>query len=285
MKTSALSALASAALLSLGAPAASFAMAPRPLPPAPDAIEARAAAGRSILKRYSDSIVTIELVATVSMTVGQRSMPPRETKLEANGTLISAAGLAVTSLTLVDPRSAMGMLNLQMPGNKIQFGETEYKEVKIRLGNGTEIPASVVLKDADLDLAFIAPDTDGKPIAHTYSFVDLRDAAEPQILEDYYDVSRAPKSLQLTPRISISTVNGIVEKPRRLFIVSPERIGCPLFDARGRILGICVQHASPGARGPTPVVMPAADIADLAVQAVSRPAGDQAKGPASDAGK
>ena len=36
---------------------------------------------------------------------------------------------------------------------------SEFKEVKLRLANGKEVPARFVLKDADLDLAFMAPET------------------------------------------------------------------------------------------------------------------------------
>jgi len=65
----------------------------------------------------------------------------------------AATGLTVISLGEIDPRSAAGLAaqpNLRME-------EPDFKEVKLRLADGTEIPARIVMKDADLDLAFVAP--------------------------------------------------------------------------------------------------------------------------------
>jgi S1-C subfamily serine protease len=244
------------------------------------ATEAEAAAGRSLVKRYADAIVTIELVVVVK-TGGERGSQSREVKREANGTVISANGLTVTSLALIDPRA----------GSAARGGgdapETEFKEVKLLLTDNTEVPASVVLKDGDLDLAFVAPDPDaaGK---REFSYVKLDEPAEAGVLDTYFDVTRVSKALQRTPVVQLSTLVGIVEKPRRLFLASEQSIGGPLFDAQGRLLGISLVYSA-GGRQVGAVILPAADVADIAKQAAAvkpqppeKPADGDVKPPADE---
>src|SRR5688572_22273225 len=133
--------------------------------------EAEAEAGRTLLKRYADVVVGVEMVVTLKGMQGDKPLPPREQKREINGTFVNANGLTVLSLGSVDPRVGIPPAML----NQIRLDEPEFKEVKLRLADGTEIPARVVLKDADLDLAFVAPET---PLAQPVPHVDLAAPAE-----------------------------------------------------------------------------------------------------------
>ena len=70
-----------------------------------------AASGRQLVSRYADAIVGIELVVTLRLKMGDREAPPREQRIEVNGTVISKDGLTVTTLGAVDPQAtfqAMG---------------------------------------------------------------------------------------------------------------------------------------------------------------------------------
>lgn len=225
-----------------------------------------AAAGRALVQRYADAVVAVEMVVTVKLTMGDRAMPPRENKVEVNGTVIAANGLTVTALSSIDPRIALeGMRS--MPGaQKMEVGETEYKEVKLRLANGSEVPAVVVLKDADLDLAFVVPAAEAG--ARTFPFVALEDAADGAVLDQFYSISRASKNLQRTPLVRVSAVTGIMTKPRKLFMLTDQAIGAPIFDAAGKVLGVTTQYLANG-RPSGLVTLPAADIAEIAKQAAA----------------
>lgn len=239
--------------------------------------DAEAAAGRALVKSYADTVIGVELVVTLKYTVNERSMPSREDKREVNGTVISPTGLTVTSLAAIDPRSTIPA------GANMRIEEPDFKEVKLRLADNTEVPARVVLKDADLDLAFIAPDGAGAAADRQFAHVKLEDAAEAAVLGAYYDVSRAPKALQRTPTVRLINMSGIVEKPRRLFLLADYSPGCPVFDAGGRILGVSVRHIVNG-RQIGLVILPAAAVADIARQAAAAtasaaPAAEPAKSP------
>lgn len=229
-----------------------------------------AEAGRAIAKRYADAIVGVELVVTIKAKLGDRELPPRENRAEVNGTAISADGLVVTTLAEVDPQSAFEAMRASQPGgNRIELLGADFKEVKLRLADGSEVPARFVLKDSDLDLAFMAPDySSPETPKRQFPFVKLDEAAEGQVLGNYFNLSRAPKVLQRVPMVRPSQISGIVEKPRKVFLVNDVTVGTPTFDLAGKVLGISLQHFANGRRTGV-VVVPSADIAEMAKQAVA----------------
>lgn len=226
---------------------------------------ADAAAGRALVQRYADAIVGVELVVSLRVKFGEREQPAQERRIEVNGTVISPAGLTVTSLAQVDPQSQFDAMRTSGARGPELVG-ADFKEVKLRFADGREVPARFVLKDGDLDLAFMAPETNeaGKEYPH----VKLEESADGAMLGEFYYVTRAPKTLQRVPLVRSSAVMGIVEKPRRLFLMTEQSIGAPMFDPQGRVLGISLQNFANG-RMTGLVVLPAVDIADMAKQAVA----------------
>lgn len=223
--------------------------------------EAEATAGRALLKRYADAIVGVELVVTVKGMQGDRPIPAREQKIELNGTFVNAGGLTVISLGGIDPR--MG-IPAALQG-QVRLDEPEFKEVKLRLADGTEMPARVVLKDADLDLAFIAPE---KPPAQPVTCIDLTAPAEPLVLGTYFDITRGGKLAQRVPVVRVVYVMGIIEKPRQYYLVNEFSAGCPVFDASGKVLGIALRHMV-GNQSAGLLILPSGDIEEIAKQAAA----------------
>jgi hypothetical protein len=234
------------------------------------ASDSDAAAGRALVKQYADTVVAVEAVATIRLTVGEHAMPPRENKVEENGTVLSSTGLTVTMLSGFDPHDQMeAMFRQGAGGQKVEIGETEFKDVKLRLANNTEIPAVIVLKDPDLNLIFVAPLTDATTPQRKFSSVSLDKSVKGEVLGDYFVVSRAPKSFQRVPIVRKVTVAGIVEKPRRMYIINEQPQGVPIFDPSGMILGIAIQYLDNGRPLGYHVVLTADDVAELATQAAA----------------
>jgi hypothetical protein len=229
-----------------------------------------AAEGRALAKRYADTVVSVEVVATIRVTIGDHAQPPRENKIEVNGTFLSESGLTVTVLSEIDPKAAMeAMMNSRaFGGQHVEIAETEFKDVKLRLANNTEVPAVIVLKDPDLNLVFVAPVPQANGPRRTFPFVSLDKAATGEVLGNYYIVNRAPKSLQRVPIVRPTTIIGIVEKPRLMFLLSELAPGVPIFDPAGLVLGITTQYLENG-RPASHVVLCASDVAELAAQAAA----------------
>lgn len=245
--------------------------------------ESEAKVGRDLVNRSANSIMGVEMVVTMKMTMGDRVMPPREIKVDINGTVLNAAGLTVTSLAAIDPRAQIEAVRAGMgpAGARMEISESDFKEVKLRLADGSEVPARVVLKDSDLDLAFIAPELSPTADKHEYTPVKLTDPAEGTVLSTYFVIGRVSKALQRVPTVRPTLVIGIVEKPRRLYLVSDQQLGCPVFDLQGRVLGVCLHHLSNG-RSNGIIVLPAADLAEIAQQAAVEAAKPPAPKPAPD---
>jgi hypothetical protein len=242
-----------------------------------------AKAGRALVKQVADAIVSVEVVATVKVTVGDHAQPPRENKGEENGTVISPTGLTVAVLSAIDPHGAIeAMAATRGGGQKIEVAETEFKDVKLRLANNTEVPAVIVLKDPDLDLVFLAPLPEAGAPARTFPYVDLAKSAKAEVLGNYYFVTRASKSFQRIPIVQSTTVVGIVEKPRRMYLMSQLALGVPIFDPAGLIVGITTPYLENG-RPTGHVVLTAEDVAELATQAAAVKAEDKEEKPEADA--
>jgi hypothetical protein len=226
-----------------------------------------AEAGRALVQRYAEAIVGVELVVTIKVKMGERELPPNDQRVEINGTVISPDGLVVTSLAAVDPRVQFEAMRAMQGGTRgAELVSAEFKEVKLRLADGKEVPARFVLKDADLDLAFMAPET-AEP-DRKYAHVNLAEPAEGTVLGRYFFVGRAAKTLQRVPLVRATEMIGMVEKPRRIFLLADTSVASPVFDAGGRVLGIMLQHFANG-RPSGIVALPAADIADMAKQAAA----------------
>lgn len=230
--------------------------------------EAEAAAGRALVKRYADAIVGVELVVSLKLKSGSQEMPPREQRVEVNGTVISPSGLTVTTLAAVDPQATQEAMRGGGGGGRgPEIVSSEFKEVKLRLADGKEIPARFVLKDADLDLAFMAPEPDAEGAKREFAHVKLEDAVEGEQLNSYYYVARAPKALQRVPMIRSTEITGVIERPRRFYLVTEQSVGSPVFNAQGKLLGLTLVNSANGLQ--VIVVRPAADVADMAQQAAA----------------
>lgn len=235
--------------------------------------------GQKLVDSYSKAVINVSATVKLTISGGGRSQP-REQKVELLATIIDPSGLAITSLMGVDPGSALQ--NIRVPGPN---GETvnvsvksDVNDVKYRLSDGTEVPARIVLKDEDLDFAFIAPE---KPLSDEnkgkITAVSLEGSAKDvQLLEPVISLGRLDKQLSYEPAVNAARLSAKLKKPRVEYVAGGA-VGGPCFTRDGKLLGICLIHRSGGTdvdasalrgqRDQTEVIIPAADIADAAAQA------------------
>lgn len=230
--------------------------------------EAQATAGRLLLRNYADAVVSIKGSITMRVLVNDRSMPFPETKINATGTVISPMGLVVSSLSMVDPHALFESMRAKMPGggSGVVLGNTQYKDLEIVLGDGTEMDARVAWKDKDRDLVLLAPKS--APSANqSLTYVKLADAVPyATVLGDYFEIARMPAALQSAPAVRPVTVTGIIERPHRVLLTTADAVGCPVFDPKGHVLGICLRVMSDN--NPIGlVVVPASAVANDVSQA------------------
>ena len=197
-----------------------------------DAQDDRAAA-REIVKKWQNAIVNVRVVLKMRVSVGGREMQSMDESVETVGTVIDPSGLTVLSLGALNPGA---MMNKMMGGGgsgqeRMEFG-SEPSDVKLRLPDGKELPARIVLRDEDLDLAFLRPTTKpDKPLVA----INLADEGRPSMLDPVVVLSRLGRVGGWTPAASLQTIGAIIERPRTFYVIetgSASSVGTPAFTDR-----------------------------------------------------
>jgi S1-C subfamily serine protease len=224
---------------------------------------------RRIVEEKSDAVITIEVVSDIKMNFGARQQEQEE-RSEVLGTVIGENGLVVTALSSVDPSQIFERMS---PGNDMGFSAT-VKNMKYILADNSEIEARVVLRDPDLDIAFLMP---ADELEEPLTAISLEDAAEPQILDRAFSIARMGRIARRTPVAMSGEIQGMVDRPRTFYIPSAEIVSggtaVPVFAENGGLYGVVFLHAVSGQRGSgesvIPVVIPAEDIRESALQVES----------------
>lgn len=229
-----------------------------------------AQSGRKIVEKWQDTIVTVQLVVKTTMSYEGEQAPPQEDKVEANGLVIDPSGLVVTPLSEISPEESMADY-LGGEADKYQI-TTEITEVKIRMGDSKEIPAAVMLRDKDLDLAFIRP---LDKMVRDMAAVDLSKASKPELLDPVVALSRQGVAVNRAVAASLDRIETIVEKPR--FFAVPDQgldMGSSVFALDGSFIGLTVMRQLPSAAGGSnwysnsaQIILTAADLSEAAKQA------------------
>lgn len=229
-----------------------------------------AARGREVVARFSNAVITVRLAAKMRMAVEGREMPEEESTSEITGTVIDPSGLTVCALSEADPTQAIAAMTADREGYKFEMDITD---VKLRLADGKELPAKIVLRDKDLDLAFLRPESaPGLPL----TAVDLTASAKSDMLEEVVILDRMAEVANRTPAAVLDQISGLVQRPRLMYIPGPNgqasSLGGPAFTLDGRVVGILVNRFSPTAdsredRGPLTVLLPAEEVLEVAKQA------------------
>lgn len=219
---------------------------------------------QKLLEEKADCVTWVSFTMKVEISANGRSMPPQEQKLEALGTIIADDGLTVLSLSTVDPRSKI-LSRLRLGSASVQVS---YTEVLILNPDGTEIPAKILLKDADLDLAFVLPiekKSNMFPIFCNRSNapVDLK------VLDEVVSMGKLGKNLYRQSMLIKGWVNAIILKPRKYMVIEKTKPGTPVFDKNANWLGVVVYKMERGL--PSAVVtLPTKDILEIADQVRAR---------------
>jgi S1-C subfamily serine protease len=151
----------------------------------PAAAQETRAAARDVMKKWQAAVVNVRIVLKVRMSMAGREVQAMDDSVDTVGTVIDETGLTVLSLGSLNPGGMMSKLMGAMGGGgggmpQMQI-TSEPSDVKIRLPDGQELPAKIVLRDEDLDLAFLRPTT---PPAKPLVAINLQESARPAILDE-----------------------------------------------------------------------------------------------------
>jgi hypothetical protein len=234
--------------------------------------------GRAVFNKNRLSIVTVELVLKSKMSMPGMGGQSNESRQDATGTVLDPSGLTVLSLSATDP----GQLLQSMMGggdedSKFKM-ETELTDVKLLLEDGTEVPAEVVLRDKDLDLAFIRPKA---KLTTPMTAIDMTKPGKADILDEVITLNRLGKAAGRAYAASVERISAIIQKPRLFYVpdgnVTSTTLGSPAFTLDGKPLGVFVMRTTKSGGGGmgmfnlrpdnmTSIIVPADDILKAAKQ-------------------
>ena len=237
--------------------------------------------GRDIFNKNQQAVVTVQVVLKVSVSGAAKSSENRQ---EITGTVVDPSGLTVLALSAADP-SEMYQRMLAEQASQAKL-ETEVTDVKILLTDGTELPAEIVLRDKDLDLAFIRPKT--KP-AGPMAAVDLGKSAPAQMLDQVVTLNRLNSAAGRAYAASAERISAVIQKPRTFYIpdstMTSTTLGSPAFALDGKVVGVLVMRAISSKGGATrnyrdsmtSIILPAEDVLKAAKQAPEAKGGQEKK--------
>jgi hypothetical protein len=175
--------------------------------------------------------------------------------------------LIVLSLNEVDPSDSI-QARMRTPGDI----NVNYTEVLILLPDGSEVPANFLLKDEDLDLAFIRPIQEASaPQATSFQKVDYSPdkIAELEALDEVVSLGKLGRNLYRKSTLQRGWVNAVITKPRDYFVIENVTPGTPVFDRSGQWIGITAFRKERGK--PSGVItVPAKDVMEIASQVRER---------------
>ena len=252
---------------------------------AASAQDARVAA-RDVIKKWQEAVVNVRVVLKTRMSMGGREMQSADDSVDAVGTVIDPSGLTVMSLGSLNPGAMMNKIVGASVGggggeNRVEIS-SEPTDLKIRLPDGREMPAKIVLRDEDLDLAFIRPTA--KPAAPLVA-INLAESAKPALLEEMVVLSRLGRVGGWASSATLADIGAVIERPRTFYVLggAPSAMGTPAFSTAGKLVGLLtLRQVDPGrssmfsmmggaeAMGLLPVILPAADVLEIAKQATEK---------------
>jgi S1-C subfamily serine protease len=222
----------------------------------------------AIATANKDAVVFLSAVVSIEVTAGSMPAQKEERKVEVLGTVIRKDGLIVAPLSSLDVASAIDGRTISRPQGSVKLSaKSETKEVKIIMPDGSEVPAKVVLKDSDLDLAFLKPEKEGA----AFTAVDTANSAPPALLDDVIVLGRLGKDLNRESLVATSEIVSIIAKPRVFAKTAAQCLGMPVFNGEGKLVGFGVNRFSSksdteGQASAANVLLPVADLLESASQ-------------------
>lgn len=238
--------------------------------------------GRELFKKHQRAVVTVQLVQKVTTGRGGEA---QENKSDVTGTVVDPSGLTVLALSMTDPTE----MYRRMLGDRYK-AELEVSDVKILLDDGAEIAAEIVLRDKDLDLAFIRPKA---KLATPMAAIDLTKASPAQVLDTVVTLNRLGRAAGRAYSASVERISAVVQRPRTFYIpdstMTGTALGSPAFALDGNVVGILVMRtisaggtAASRSDNATSIILPAEDVLKAAKQAPEAKGDDEKKSDAKE---
>ena len=223
------------------------------------------AAARELVARHGGAVVILLGTAKLRINTGGKEVQNPDQRITTQVTVLDTAGLGVMSLTALDPSElASAQLSRGRGAGGAVNVTAEATDLRYRLSDGREVPVRVVLRDKELDLAFLRPVE--KPAAPMTAIEAA--TVKPAAIDAVVVLQRLGEVTGWQATAHFQSVQAVVEKPRTFYFLTGGSAGSPVFDTRGRFIGIVVRLKSESDPANAPfILLPGNDIREVAKQA------------------
>ena len=229
------------------------------------------AAARDVVKKKSDAVIMVLATLKIRANVGGQEQTIDQ-QAQANGTVLDASGLTVMSLSALQPDDLMArnLMTRVQPGTKVEV-TSEPSGIKMHLADGREVPAKLVLRDQDLDLAFVRPvDAPAGPMMSIDG-----PSARPSLMDLLFVIQRTSETTGWSTAAAFGSVQFVIDKPRTYYQIALQAtggsgLGSPIFDAGGKFVGVILMRNAGSKSAAVTGVLPADDIREVAKQALGK---------------
>ncbi len=176
---------------------------------------------REVVKRKSDAVVMVLATLKIRANVGGTEQTVDQ-QAQANGTILDSTGLTVLSLSTLQPDDMMARsLSARVrPDTRVDVS-SEPSDIRMHLADGREIPAKLILRDQDLDLAFVKP---VEPPSPPLNWIDAP-AAKASLLDLLFVIQRTSETNGWSTAAAFGSVQLVVDKPRVYYQVAMPTLG------------------------------------------------------------
>lgn len=193
-----------------------------------------------VLERHAPALVSLTFLLEVQlggeMAAQAGELPDVEG--EITGMVVDPAGLVVCSNSQLN-----GLLDLVKrlagpAGAQLEMTLIP-KDLKVLWGDGEELAADLVVRDSDLDLAWVKI---RNPDGRVFPAVDLAGAEAPEPGQPVMMLKRLDRGFGRATTFLETRVAARVERPRVLYVPAGQvaGFGLPVFDLAGDLVGITV---------------------------------------------
>lgn len=194
---------------------------------------------RSVFAANKEAVINI--TATIKVEMPGRSSQGQD--VAVTGTVIGADGLTVVSAASINPVAAL----FEAAGEErtTTKPKIELTDIKYRLADGTEVPARLVYKDKDLDLAYLVPNLKAGEAAPKFASLTVKEGPKARELDEIISVTRLAKSMSHASAVNLGQIVATVTKPRTVYdfaLNGTPATGTPVFTAGGELLGFTMIH-------------------------------------------
>jgi len=215
-------------------------------------------AARNIYQAHQDALAVVTARCEIVFTTDEGSLPNQELPVQTLGTLVHPKGLVMISNSALDLSIGMVGQRGRVAGSEqfvtVTKAEGTFPEIQINLSDGSEYNATRIHHNAELDVAFLL--LNAKQVAERkvpLTFVDLSQRISEggiSIADDVVGLSRSSAVYNHIPTVLPGHVTAISKKPEATWYVTTAGIseGTPVFDTKGRFVGLTVQRVAGGQR-------------------------------------